>query len=196
MAHKMFMQHPAPFLIPSLLLLSLVPSLLLLHLNLCSVDSASHRGPSRDHALLMRARTGMQNINTTMKLLSAVACLLSFLSTAFAFELFKRADETTSALSLVLSLLLSLSSASYTSIWVTITTNGALATVQTTFVQSFMTTYSEATLSAASGSIGLGSLSGDTGETRTYSQTTVSAGANQMAYSGAFGALLVLFSLL
>lgn len=127
-----------------------------------------------------------------MKLFSAAFLVLSFLSAVFAL-VEERADKTSSS-SLLDSLSSVLSSASYTTIWVTITTNGELATVQTTFVQSFMTTYESVTLSVAAGSIGLGSLSGDTGNIRTYSQTTV-GGANQMAYSGAFGVLMLLWTL-
>lgn len=126
-----------------------------------------------------------------MKLFSAALWVLSFLSAVFALDAERRADSTTSSSSLTKTL----SSASYTTIWVTITTNGALATVQTTYIQSFMTTFTDATLSVAAGSIGMGSLSGDTGDIRTYSHTTVTAGANHVAYSGAFGAMLMLWSL-
>lgn len=128
-----------------------------------------------------------------MKLFSAAVFVLSFLSAVFALDVERRADDSSSASTS--SLKSSLSSASYTTIWVTITTNGALATVQTTFHQTFMSTYSEATLSAAAGSIGLGSISGDTGNIRSYSQTTVAAGSHQMAYSGAFAVLMLLWSL-
>lgn len=62
-----------------------------------------------------------------------------------------------------------------TSVWVTTTVNGALATIQAQYTQSFQP---PASLAAAvpSGGIGLGSISGEVGNTRTYPSTTVSGG--------------------
>lgn len=62
-----------------------------------------------------------------------------------------------------------------TLIWVTITrSDGALATVETPYSQSFATFYSEVA-TVPSGSIGIGSISGTVGEIRTYLQTTINA---------------------
>lgn len=68
------------------------------------------------------------------------------------------------------------SSVSPTLVWVTGTdANGKLATTQSTYYQSFMSTYTTAE-TPSSGSIGLGSISGTVGEIRTYSMTTISQG--------------------
>ena len=67
------------------------------------------------------------------------------------------------------------SSVSPTLVWVTGTdANGKLATTQSIYYQSFMSTYTTAE-TPSSGSIGLGSISG-MGEIRTYSMTTISQG--------------------
>lgn len=81
-----------------------------------------------------------------------------------------------------------------TTVWVTITTNGALATVQTIYSQLFMSTYTnEVSSYVQQGSIGLGSLSGTVGGTRTYTSSTINGGEQVSPYSsGLVGALFVL----
>ncbi|KAL7666359.1 Eukaryotic translation initiation factor 4E [[Candida] zeylanoides] len=77
-----------------------------------------------------------------------------------------------------------------TPIWVTITTNGQVATVKSLYKQSFMPTYTEAVTTAVkSGEIGMGSASGTVGGIRTYSHKTVSGAANGLrcVYSGLLG---------
>lgn len=101
-------------------------------------------------------------------------------------ELDRRADTTLSSSS-------SSSSKSETTVWVTITTDGATATVKTIWVQSFMSTYTEATSSAAAGSVGLGSLSGLVGGVRSYSETTITNGG-AVVYSGVVGFAFMFFS--
>lgn len=59
-----------------------------------------------------------------------------------------------------------------TMVWVTVITNGMLATVQAPFTQSFMSPY-PGDYPVASGLIGLGSLSGEVGKIREYGKTTV-----------------------
>lgn len=76
-----------------------------------------------------------------------------------------------------------------TSVWVTTTVNGALATIQAQYTQSFQPVASLAA-EVPSGGIGLGSLSGEVGNARTYDSTTVSGGAAGItALGGVFVAL-------
>lgn len=106
----------------------------------------------------------------------------------------KRADTTTSSKSLTRSLTLSKSD---TTVWVTITTNGALATVKTIWTQGFMSTYTTATALPSSGDIGMGSLSGSVGGIRSYSQTTISNEGNRnVVYRGVFGAAVMVLGML
>lgn len=82
-----------------------------------------------------------------------------------------------------------------TPIWVTITTNGQVATVKSLFEQSFMSTHTEAVTTAVkSGEIGMGSASGTVGGIRTYLHKTVSGAANGLrcVYSGLLGFVVVL----
>lgn len=88
-------------------------------------------------------------------------------------------------------------SQSDTTVWVTITTNGALATVKSIWTQNFMTTFTTETATPSAGDVGIGSISGTVGGVRSYDQTTISNGANKnMMYGGAAGALMVVFGLL
>lgn len=76
-------------------------------------------------------------------------------------------DSTTSSLSSSTTLV--------TLIWVTITrSDGGLATVQTTYSQSFSSLYSVVP-TVLSGAIGIGFLSGTVGDIRSYLETTVNA---------------------
>lgn len=131
----------------------------------------------------------------TVLSLWSVAAALDF-NLARDFFHIKRADTTTATTTTTSSSL----SKSYTTVWVTITTNGALATVKTIYSQTFMTTYSSATGTVSSGQEGLGTISGSVGEIRTYSQTTITNGGarnNEMAaYGGAAGALLMVLGML
>lgn len=81
-----------------------------------------------------------------------------------------------------------------TYVYVTITTGGKVITTLTTYVQSFMTTYSTAS-SASSGSAGLGSISGLVGGIRSYTETTITNGGVG-AYSGAVGLAAVVLGVL
>lgn len=89
-----------------------------------------------------------------------------------------------------------------TSIWVTVTSDGDLVTVQTKYSQSFITTYSTAnTDSVESGNVGLGSsqTGSQVGGIRSYDRTTISntnAANTSGAYSGVVGILAVLLGLL
>lgn len=91
---------------------------------------------------------------------------------------------------------------SATSVWVTITSDGELVTVQTKFSQSFMTTHSTANLdSVESGNVGLGSsqTGGSVGDIRSYERTTISNtnGGNTVGvYSGMVGVIAVGLGLL
>lgn len=69
------------------------------------------------------------------------------------------------------------SSTSVTIAWITVTTNGVVNTVQTTYVQTFPSRYSEPTSAVQAGSIGMGTNTAQVGQVRTYSQTTISNGA-------------------
>lgn len=63
-----------------------------------------------------------------------------------------------------------------TLVWVTVTQSGKLATIQTAFKQEFKSTYTSAeTSDVKSGEVGLGTLSGNIGEVRSYERTTISA---------------------
>lgn len=124
-----------------------------------------------------------------MKLLF-VAQFLSLLSLAFAFRLTwpgKRDDDATTTTTL---------SAKPTTVWVTITTNGVVATVKSYWTQSFMSTFTATTSEVQAGSIGMGSLSGSAGSIRSYSQTTISNEGQALVYSGAFGMFAVLAGIL
>lgn len=57
-------------------------------------------------------------------------------------------------------------------VWITVTTNGALATISTTFIQRFSSQYSTIA-QPSSGSIGLGTISGKIGVVKTEYQTTI-----------------------
>lgn len=108
----------------------------------------------------------------------------------------KRADGTTTSSSSSTSTLSSLSK-SDTTVWVTITTNGALATVKTIYTQSFMSTYITEVDAPSSGNVGMGSISGNVGSLKEYSKTTITNGGNRnFAYGGAAGALLVAVGML
>lgn len=65
---------------------------------------------------------------------------------------------------------------SATTIWKTITTNGNTAVVKTKFSQLFMKTYEPddvKTDDVKSGNVGLGSISGNVGDVRSYEHTTI-----------------------
>lgn len=114
---------------------------------------------------------------------------LALLAVASAFELFKKADTTTDTTAETTTS----TSTSATSVYVTITTNGATAVVQSIWVQTFMSTYTTVTSSASEGSVGMGSLSGSVGGVRTYLETTISNGGQGNAvYSGGVGAAFLL----
>ncbi|KAM9913262.1 hypothetical protein OXX69_001771 [Metschnikowia pulcherrima] len=115
---------------------------------------------------------------------------MKLLSIVYFYVLFSLGFAATTTTSSSSSSASSSSSVEPTTVWVTITTGGALATVQSIWVQSFMSTYSDATSSATSGSMGMGSLSGSVGGVRTYTQSTVNGGS--ALYSNSM-ALLVLF---
>lgn len=91
------------------------------------------------------------------------------------------------------------SSASATTVWVTVTTNGRLATVKSLYKQSFIQTYGSAdVLAPPSGAVGLGSITGSVGGIRSYDQTTVSnsnAGMGSFqplnAYAGLLGTMFL-----
>lgn len=125
--------------------------------------------------------------------LSLALALLSMVALVAALanphtEVAKRDDTTTTTSSL---------SKSDTIVWVTITTNGNIATVKSVWSQEFMTTYTEATVSASSGDIGMGSLSGSAGSVRSYEHTTITNGAAGPAYvGGAVGVALVALGML
>lgn len=88
------------------------------------------------------------------------------------------------------------SSKSATTIWVTITTDGAPVVVQTTYIQSFNDVYTEAdTESLKSGTVGLGSVSGSVGGVRTYDKTTIS-NTNGAGRLGSVGLLSILLGML
>ncbi|KAK5773579.1 Kre1p PWA37_002481 [Arxiozyma heterogenica] len=57
-------------------------------------------------------------------------------------------------------------------IWITVTTNGALATISTTYIQRFSTQYSTIA-QPSSGSIGLGTISGEVGVVKPEHLTTI-----------------------
>lgn len=65
--------------------------------------------------------------------------------------------------------------ASSTTIWITTTVKGEKTAMQTPYEQSFKTTYSTAADEGdvKSGGIGLGSVSGNVGDVRSYEHTTV-----------------------
>lgn len=81
-------------------------------------------------------------------------------------------DETTTA------------SPSPTMVWVTTTVGGITTVVQATYTQTFAPVPTEAP-EVSLGKVGMGSLSGAVGTTRTYDTTTVSGGA---AVAGVIGA--------
>lgn len=112
-------------------------------------------------------RLAVHRANTSMRLVSLFINLVSLLAvvSALANQDGDGATTTTGK------------TTSQTTVWVTVTTNGALATVKSIYKQSFLETYTTATSSAASGSVGLGSISGSVGGVRTYEHTTVSGGA-------------------
>ncbi|WEJ94071.1 killer toxin resistant protein [Yamadazyma tenuis] len=84
-----------------------------------------------------------------------------FISILFALQLifFVHADATTTTNTLV---------------WATGTISGKLTTYQSIYRQKFTSMYEEVS-SPVSGSMGLGSLSGQVGQIRTYDQTTITA---------------------
>lgn len=90
-------------------------------------------------------------------------------------------------------------SVSATTVWITVTTNGGLATVKSLYKQSFMKTYGEAdVLAPPSGAVGLGSITGSVGEVRSYDRTTVSNSNAAVgifkpanAYAGLLGTLFL-----
>jgi len=111
----------------------------------------------------------------------------------------KRADGTTTTSSSSSASTLSSLSKSDTTVWVTITTSGALATVKTIYTQSFMSTYITEVDAPSSGNVGMGSISGNVGSLKEYSKTTITNGGNgnrNFAYGGAAGALLVAVGML
>lgn len=88
---------------------------------------------------------------------------------------------------------------SKTTVWVTITSKGKLATVSSIYSQTFAKAYSSATADAKSGGIGLGSISGEVGKVRSYTETTIkqsNAGhglyKKENVYGGIFGGLVLL----
>lgn len=106
----------------------------------------------------------------------------------------KRADNTATNTQTTTTLSLSQSD---TTVWVTITTNGALATVKSIWSQNFMSTFTTDTATPSSGNVGMGTISGSVGGVRSYDQTTISNGANKnLMYGGAAGAFMVVFGLL
>lgn len=63
-----------------------------------------------------------------------------------------------------------------TLVWITTTVSGKLATIETAYKQEFKSTYTSAeTTDVKSGEVGLGTLSGNVGEVRSYERTTISA---------------------
>ncbi|CAH2353213.1 predicted GPI-anchored protein 1 [[Candida] railenensis] len=124
-----------------------------------------------------------------MKLISLLIGIVSFISvvSALANQDDGGGDTTTAK------------TTSATTVWITITTNGALATVKSTYHQSFVETYTSATSSAAAGTIGMGSISGSVGGVRTYAHTTVSGGAGDIQgsiYGRVVGMLVLLLGYL
>ncbi|CAI5756287.1 unnamed protein product [Candida verbasci] len=95
-----------------------------------------------------------------------------------------------------------------TSVWVTTTIGGSSLVIQTTYQQSFMSSYTEAnTEDVKQGSVGLGSLSNvdSVGSIRSYSQTTISSqgdaaqqwlGSSSSIYTGIFGGLFIILGLI
>lgn len=84
-----------------------------------------------------------------------------------------------------------------TTAWITLTTKGYTTTIPTLYSQTFPSAYGDGDTSAASGEIGLGSLSGTVGVVRTYDQTTIDNAAGSLGvYGGAFGALVIAAGLL
>lgn len=85
---------------------------------------------------------------------------------------------------------------STTFVWVTVTVNGAIATMRTAYFQEFLPV---ATAAAAvkQGTIGMGSISGDYGVTRDYAITTFSGHGNNIVdgLSTGLGFLGVIFAL-
>lgn len=84
-----------------------------------------------------------------------------------------------------------------TSMWVTLTVQGIVEVIQTTFIQRFKTMYSSS-FSGSSGSIGLGTLSGQIGQVKaSYTITNPSYNAapvgNSVHVSGLFVWLLLFF---
>lgn len=102
-----------------------------------------------------------------------------FLAVAWAAKLAPRADATTSSSASSSASSAASSSSELTTVWVTITTNGALATVKSLYTQKF-TLINPVSTAVPSGSAGMGSLSGSVGDIRTYLETTVN-GANAPA---------------
>ncbi|CAH6720840.1 predicted GPI-anchored protein 1 [[Candida] jaroonii] len=87
-------------------------------------------------------------------------------------------------------------SKSATTIWVTITTDGAPVVVQTTYSQSFDQAYTEAdTETVKSGTVGLGSASGSVGGIRSYDKTTIS-NTNGAGKLGGIGLLSIMLGML
>lgn len=97
-----------------------------------------------------------------------------FLAVACAAKLAERDDDTTSS-SASSSGSSASSSSQLTTVWVTITTNGALATVKSLYTQQF-TLINPVSTEVPSASAGMGSLSGSVGEIRSYLETTVNGG--------------------
>lgn len=119
-----------------------------------------------------------------MKLISLLIGIVSFISVVSALANQDDGGDTTTA-----------KSTSATIVWVTVTTNGALATVKSTYLQSFVETYTAATASASAGTVGMGSISGSVGGVRTYEHTTITGGAGNIegsVYGRAVGMLVLL----
>lgn len=117
-----------------------------------------------------------------MKLLGTWIQFLALISVCLALAVQGDGDDKTTSTSVTIA-------------WVTVTTNGGVATVKTTFKQSFMDTYTSAVKSVAAGSIGMGAQSGTVGGVRTYSQTTIS-NAGDVVSSSSLGVAFLLLNFL
>lgn len=106
--------------------------------------------------------------------------LLALFALAAAFERPDKRDGTTATTT-------SSPSVSPTSVYVTITTGGVLATVLTVYLQLFMSTYSATVSDIQAGSVGMGSLTGSVGGVRLYSQTTISNEGAALGVAGGLG---------
>ncbi|CAK7895777.1 predicted GPI-anchored protein 1 [[Candida] anglica] len=114
-----------------------------------------------------------------MKIISCFFSVFTFLSCVAALAMQQDEGDTTTNTSL-----------EPTTVWVTITTDGKLATVKTLYKQSFGPSYSDPiTTDLKSGNIGLGAISGTVGDFKTYQQTTVKNGQNSLTMTNIYAGL-------